>query len=169
MHSPRCRRTLTTSNILTACLRRTLGVHAAYIDGVSNAVVRVRVETEPLQSRARPNQLKPLCHSMWRPYTYPDRLCIFEPTDDLRPRKPPDAVRRLGRPRIVWIVTVVLTIKRLLNLTRAQIHKLAQNHQNWFDEIEAISAYVDCCKKSCNYITEIGNGPSCIFLYDSRS
>ena len=93
---------------------------------------------EPLQCRVRRNQMKLLGHILRRPYHHPDRLCIFEPNNDLEPRKAPDAVRRRGRPRTVWTETIVPTIERLLNRTRNQIHQLAQNRQNWYEETERL-------------------------------
>jgi len=50
------------------------------------------------------------------------------------PRHSSGATRRKGRPRMVWIDTVVPTIERLFNLTQPQIHQLAQNCHNWYDE-----------------------------------
>ena len=129
----------------TRCLRRILSIPAAYISRVSNATVRDRVAlvlpaeskmSEPLQCRVRRNQMKLLRHILRRPYDHPDRLCIFEPTDDLDPRKAPDTARRLGRPRTVWTETIIPTIERLLNRTRNQIHHLAQNRQKWYEETE---------------------------------
>ena len=76
------------------CLRRILGIPAPYISRVSNAAVRDRVATvmnkrsalhEPLQCRVRRNQMKLLGHILRRPYHHPDRLCIFEPNNDLEP------------------------------------------------------------------------------------
>ena len=77
-----------------------------------------------------------LGHILRRPYDHPDRLCIFGPNDELEPRTAPDIVRRTGRPRIVWTETIVPTIERLLNRTRTQIHHLAQNRQNGYEETE---------------------------------
>ena len=129
------------------CLRRILGIPAVYISRVSNASVRNRAATvmpersaipEPLQCRVRRNQMKLLGHILRRPYNHPDRLCIFEPNDDMEPRKAPDTVRRRGRPRTAWTETIVPTIERLLNRTRNQIHQLAQNRQNWYEETERL-------------------------------
>ena len=53
-------------------------------------------------------------------------------------RKSPDAVRRVGRPRIVCTKTIVPTIERLLNRPRTQIHHLAQNRQHWYEETERL-------------------------------
>ena len=52
--------------------------------------------------------------------------------------KPLNTVRRRGRPRTAWTETIVPTIERLLNRTRNQIHQLAQNRQNWYEETERL-------------------------------
>ena len=129
------------------CLRRILGISATYISKVSNAAVRKQAATvmtekspipEPLQCRVRRNQMKLLGHILRRPYNHPDRLCIFEPTDNLEPRTAPETNRRRGRPRTAWTETIVPTIERLLNRTRNQIYQLAQNRQNWYEETERL-------------------------------
>ena len=56
------------------CLRRILGIPAAYISRVSNAAVRDIAKVEPLQCRVRRNQMKLLGHILRRPYNPPDRL-----------------------------------------------------------------------------------------------
>ena len=120
------------------CLRRILGIKAAFISRISHAAVRDRAHVDPLQCRVRRNQMKLLGHILRRPYDHPDRLCIFQPNDALEPRTTPDAVRRVGRPRTVWTETIVPTIERLLNRPRTQIHHLAQNRQHWYEETERL-------------------------------
>ena len=82
--------------------------------------------------------MKLLGHILRTPYDHPDRLCIFGPNDELEPRTAPDIVRCTGRLRTVWTETIVPTIEGLLNRTRAQIHHLAQNRQNWYEETERL-------------------------------
>ena len=95
------------------CLRRSLGISAAFISRVSNAAVRDRAHAELLQCRVRRIQMRLLGHILRRPYDHPDRHSICEPNDELEPRTAPDAVRRSGRPRTVWTETLVRTIERL--------------------------------------------------------
>ena len=46
--------------------------------------------------------------------------------------------RRRGRLRTVWTETIIPTIERLLNRPRNQIHRLAQNRLNWYEETERL-------------------------------
>ena len=82
--------------------------------------------------------MKHLGHILRRPHNHPDRLSIFEPNDDLIPRKPPDSRRREGRPRTAWTETILPTVERLLNLNRSQINTLAQNRRTWYGETERL-------------------------------
>ena len=115
-----------------------LGISAAFISRVSNAAVRDRAHAEPLQRRVRRKQMKLFGHILRRPYDHPERLCIFEPNDDLEPRTAPDAVRRSGPPSNRRTETFVPTIERLLNRNRTQTHHLAQNRQKWYEETERL-------------------------------
>ena len=93
--------------------------------------------------------MKLLGHILRRPYDHPDRLCIFEPNDDLEPRTGPDAVRRVGRPRTLWTETIIPTIERLLNRPRTQIHHLAKKRQHWYEETMGfLYVYVVSCKQT---------------------
>ena len=120
--------------IYARCLRRILGIRAAYITHISNAAVRERAKVEPLQCKVRRRQMRLLGHILRRPVDHADRLCLFESDNQLQIPKPPDAVRRVGRPRTVWANTILPTIERLLQRPRDQIHDLAQNRQEWYRE-----------------------------------
>ena len=86
----------------------------------------------------RRRQMKLLGHILRRPVDHPDRLCLFEPDNHLTNRKPPDAVRRVGRPRTVWADTILPIIQKHLQLNRDQIYNLAQNREEWYRETERL-------------------------------
>jgi len=77
-------------------------------------------------------------HILRRPPDHPDRLCLFDPDNHLTNRIPPDAVRRVGRPRTVWADTILPIIQKHLQLNRDQIYNLAQNREEWYRETERL-------------------------------
>ena len=124
--------------IYARCLRRILKIPAAFISRISHATVRSTAKVEPLQCKVRRRQMKLLGHILRRPPDHPDRLCLFEPDNHLTNRKPPDAVRRVGRPRTVWADTILPIIQKHLQLNRDQIYNLAQNREEWYRETERL-------------------------------
>ena len=134
------------------CLRRSLGISAAFISRVSNAAVRDRAHAELLQCRVRRNQMKLLGHILRRPYDHPERLCIFEPNDDLEPRTAPDAVRRSGPPRTVGPRPLSPRLKDCLTETEP---KLTTSHRIDRNGMKKLSAYVVFCAESSNWTSEI--------------
>ena len=129
-----------------------LGISAAFISRVSNAAVRDRAHAEPLQRRVRRKQMKLFGHILRRPYDHPERLCIFEPNDDLEPRTAPDAVRRSGPPRTVGPRPLSPRLKDCLTETEP---KLTTSHRIDRNGMKKLSAYVVFCAESSNWTSEI--------------
>ena len=92
------------------CLRRILGVKAAFYSRISNAEVLRRAGAECLEAYIRRKQLALLGHLLRRDQDHPDRLVCFEPNTDLQPRMPAGTRRRRGRPRLTWVLSFYFTM-----------------------------------------------------------
>ena len=119
------------------CLRRILGIRAAYYSRVSNDAVRRRANAPRLEATIRRRQLIFLGSTLRRAQDHPDRLACFQPASDLRPRVPQRAERRRGAPRKVWAETIFPFREQRWNKSRADIIQIAQNPResnwlNWF-------------------------------------
>ena len=113
------------------CLRRILGIRAAYYSRVSNDAVRRRANAPRLEATIRRRQLLFLGSTLRRAEDHPDRLACFQPGSDLRPRVPQRAKRRRGAPRKVWAETILPLCEQRWNKSRADILQLAQNPREW--------------------------------------
>ena len=114
------------------CLRRILGIKAAFYSRISNAEVLRRAGAECLEAYIRRKQLALLGHLLRRDPDHPDRLVCFEPNTDLQPRMPAGTRRRRGRPRLTWVASILPCFRDFLGINNATIQTLAQNRSRWF-------------------------------------
>ena len=114
------------------CLRRILGLKAAFINHISNKDVLSRARTHVLEACIRRKQLALLGHILRREQEHPDRLVCFQPHTDLQPRAPPGTHRRRGRPRLTWAASILPFIREKIGLDNASIQTQASNRTNWF-------------------------------------
>ena len=114
-------------------LRRLTKIPAAFISRISNAKVRKkcnkvwRFSTQVFQA-----QCHWLGHILRRPEDHPLRLVVFEPGSQLLPRLTgTEYRRRRGRPRGDWAQTLIASLCKYTQRTRAQLLTLAQDKQKF--------------------------------------
>jgi ribonuclease HI len=119
------------------CVRRILGIKAAYVNRISNAEVRKRAGVKTILYYIRIEQYKFLGHILRLPLTHPDRLIIFKPDNTLTPQIPAlpyagssNQNKKVGRPRVTWIGTLLPPLLR--THTVREILELATDTSRWF-------------------------------------
>lgn len=88
------------------CLRRILGIKAAFYRIVSDADVLRRAGAECLEAYVRGKQLVLLSYILRREQAHPDRLVCFEPNIDSQLRMPAGTGCRRGRPRLTCAASI---------------------------------------------------------------
>jgi hypothetical protein len=118
------------------CLRRILGIKAAFINHISNAEVLRRAGVHSIRFYIRKFQYEFLGKILQLPHHHPDRLIIFQPNDDLVPRVPQlpfstaeNKRRKRGRPRTTWISTLLPALRA--TFSNREIIDLARTPHRW--------------------------------------
>ena len=106
--------------IHTRCIRRILGIRAAYYSCISNAEVLRQAQVEGMQAFIRRKQLSLLGHILRRESSHPDSLVCFEAKTALEPRLPAGTHRRRGRPRLTLADTILPLFHRYLQVASRQ-------------------------------------------------
>ena len=114
------------------CVRRILGIKAAYISRISNETVLKRAGVPTFQSTVRLKQLTLLGHILRLGPTHPDWRVCFQPDLQCLPCLPAGILKRKGRPRARWAEELFsLITKQYPHYSRAEIATLAQNRDRW--------------------------------------
>ena len=126
-------------------LRRILGLTAAYQSRISHADVFARAQriwppADPPSRMIKRKQFALLGHILRKPPRHPDRLLIFEPGTDLRPRGLEH--RRVGRPRKRWTEDLLQAAVDYTARSHASLLNLAQDRTSWYCLTECLCALV---------------------------
>jgi len=114
------------------CVRRILGIKAAYISRISNETVLKRAGVPAFQSTIRLKQLTLLGHILRLGPTHPDWKVCFQPDLQCLPCLPAGILRRQGRPRARWAEELFSLFKtQYPHYSRTEIANLAQNRDRW--------------------------------------
>ena len=113
-------------------LRRLAKIPAAFISRISNAKVRKKCKAKRFSTQVFQAQCHWLGHILRRPEDHPLRLVVFEPGPQLLPRLTgTEFRRRRGRPRGDWAQTLIASLCKYTQRTRAQLLTLAQDKQKF--------------------------------------
>ena len=114
------------------CVRRILGIKAAFVSRISNAEIYKRAKVPTFKSQIIQKQLALFGHILRLDNFHPDFLVCFKPHSNFQFAKPPSVFNRKGRPRASWTKQMFdLFSQDFPNFTRHQISMLAASRTRW--------------------------------------
>ena len=114
------------------CVRRILGIKAAYISRISDSAVLKKAGLPSFQTTIRVKQFALLGHILRLGPTHPDWKVCLNPDWQGLPCHPTGILKRIGRPRAQWAEQLFSLFKSTFpNYSRAEIVSLAQNRNRW--------------------------------------